>query len=770
MRFLWWVTKDKLVKEIPSKNSTPAQSSYGSGGGSGYTGISQAARQPYQLVNYGKGGKPKSMDMSDPDVQRIMQEAREKKVARKNKNRKKRAAQKRNKAARAAAAQQQQQQVPVVVPPPANVIPPPVNVQPPPANIVPPPANNVVPPPANNVIPPPANNVIPPPANVQPPAHVQPPQPVNPLARQLAFLQRLHARQQAAQAQARAQAQQQRALLAQQKAARIQGYKADALAGQGAMEHKEKADAKGELFGDGTEKLLSAVDKSTAVSGLFGTQGAENTGWSAVGPGGGKGTDKAAYHDFMTQKAFNNQYASGVSDVVGGAAGFLENAGGMYSGMFAALDSSKDKYERTQGGFNAASGALGMMGAGAKMAAGGMYAVNPNQGTSSIFSNPKPGITGISDLKFAGDALDVAAGGMATLGKVAAAGGQFSRFRKDIRGGKFKVGNDYKKGRMARAGGRGIQTLTGIGQSGVATATGASKLWAQFQGGGAINMASHAGKVTHGLSVAGAGVGVAAGSFDMIRGGWNVYNSTRKRSLLKRKKQNKSAEEQAALEHLREIHRNKQKRGGVKMATGAAGVVGSALVLSGFGALPALGIGAAIGLGTLGHYGFKKYRQHKRDQAARYNSWKDKSGAQIRAAKIAQEDTKINAAANASKFNLFAKAKGAWARHKKKKFTDKDDQYFLDKKAKYTQSDHNRLNSWRHVNYDISKSTEAKAERSRNTAAHLMEMNDSEVMRSIGLKQGWKKQTNDDGSLGQNDLTDAEQVKKILEAMKKQDT
>ncbi|MBV9096933.1 MAG: hypothetical protein JO079_02645 [Frankiaceae bacterium] len=60
------------------------------------------------------------------------------------------------------------------------------------------------------------------------------------------------------------------------------------------------------------------------------------------------------------------------------------------------------------------------------------------------------------------------------------------------------------------------------------------------------------------------------------------------------------------------------------MATGAASVLGGALTVSGFGAIPGAAIGAGVGAFKLGQFGARKAKQAGRNWAEKYNAKDEK--------------------------------------------------------------------------------------------------------------------------------------------------
>jgi hypothetical protein len=127
---------------------------------------------------------------------------------------------------------------------------------------------------------------------------------------------------------------------------------------------------------------------------------------------------------------------------------------------------------------------------------------------------------------------------------------------------------------------------------------------------------------------------MALGGVDVLKGGYNMYRKgqhraklTEMKNELKGKKSTLDPNKDAklkALDHLTEVAKKKQVRQGINMATGAASVLGGALTVSGFGAIPGAAIGAGVGAFKLGQFGARKAKQAGRNWAEKYNA-KDES-------------------------------------------------------------------------------------------------------------------------------------------------
>jgi hypothetical protein len=137
---------------------------------------------------------------------------------------------------------------------------------------------------------------------------------------------------------------------------------------------------------------------------------------------------------------------------------------------------------------------------------------------------------------------------------------------------------------------------------------------------------------------------MALGGVDVLKGGYNLARKAKHRMRLTEMKEKigkdtlnlDGGKQIKALDHLTEVAKKKQIRQGINMATGAAGVLGGALTVSGFGAIPGAAIGAGVGAFKLGQFGARKAKQAGRNWAEKYNakgeddkSWLGKKAAGI---------------------------------------------------------------------------------------------------------------------------------------------
>jgi hypothetical protein len=185
----------------------------------------------------------------------------------------------------------------------------------------------------------------------------------------------------------------------------------------------------------------------------------------------------------------------------------------------------------------------------------------------------------------------------------------------------------------------GLSMGRGVAKLGSATskATGAVSKSANLvsqaaHGSGNLSLAGNASSVGASAAHVIAPLQMALGGVDVLKGGYNMYRKGQHRKKLTELKKTINADaldldkdkKVKALDHLTEVAKKKQVRQGINMATGAASVLGGALTVSGFGAIPGAAIGAGVGAFKLGQFGARKAKQAGRNWAEKYNAKDEK--------------------------------------------------------------------------------------------------------------------------------------------------
>ena len=203
----------------------------------------------------------------------------------------------------------------------------------------------------------------------------------------------------------------------------------------------------------------------------------------------------------------------------------------------------------------------------------------------------------------------------------------FEKVKKDSAGNYDKLGQAKQVGLSM---GRGVAKLGSAGSKGVGAVSKSANLASQIaHSAGNMSVASNAASVGGTLAHTLAPLQMALGGVDVLKGGYNMYRKGQHRKKLTELKGNLDAtntmdkQKIEALDHLTEITKKKQVRQGINMATGAASVLGGALTVSGFGAIPGAAIGAGVGAFKLGQLGVRKGKQKGRDWADKYNQKAD---------------------------------------------------------------------------------------------------------------------------------------------------
>ncbi len=199
----------------------------------------------------------------------------------------------------------------------------------------------------------------------------------------------------------------------------------------------------------------------------------------------------------------------------------------------------------------------------------------------------------------------------------------FEKVKKDANGNYDKLGQAKQVGLSM---GRGLAKLGSAGNKGIGAVSKSANLASQAaHTAGNMSVAGNAASVGGALAHTLAPLQMALGGVDVLKGGYNVFRKQQHKNKLDKLKKgidnadiNKD-DKLKALDHLKEVASKKQVRQGINMATGAASVLGGALTVSGFGALPGAIIGGGVGAFKLGQLGVRKGKQKGRDWADKYN-------------------------------------------------------------------------------------------------------------------------------------------------------
>jgi len=306
-------------------------------------------------------------------------------------------------------------------------------------------------------------------------------------------------------------------------------------------------------------------------------------------------------------------------------------AGDFGGGILGMRDAMKQKgADRALAGTRA--GALLGKGVGDGASLGMQMAEHHTSGLSDLTKN---------DLHTGSQAMDHGAGWMGGLAGGVGAIQDLKSVGKDTIDW-FKGKNNMEKSDGSKLGNAkqlGLSMGRGVAKLGSATskATGAVSKSANLvsqaaHGNGAMGVASNAASVGSSAAHVIAPLQMALGGVDVLKGGYNIYRKQQHKKKLASLKETINADAMdldkdkkgKALDHLTEIAKKKQVRQGINMATGAASVLGGALTVSGFGAIPGAAIGAGVGAFKLGQFGARKAKQAGRNWAEKYNA-KDES-------------------------------------------------------------------------------------------------------------------------------------------------
>lgn len=258
-----------------------------------------------------------------------------------------------------------------------------------------------------------------------------------------------------------------------------------------------------------------------------------------------------------------------------------------------------------------------------------------HHGGSSIFSNDQLH-TGSQAMDHGAGWMGGIAGGVGALQDVKSWGKDTVDWFKGKRN--MEKSDGTKLGDAKQVGlsmGRGVAKLGSATSKATGAVSKSANLVSQAaHGHGALSTASNAASVGSSAAHIIAPLQMALGGVDVLKGGYNMYRKGQHRAKLTEmkkdlnSKQNQLDPDKAskvkALDHLTEIAKKKQVRQGINMATGAASVLGGALTVSGFGAIPGAAIGAGVGAFKLGQFGARKAKQAGRNWAEKYNAKDEK--------------------------------------------------------------------------------------------------------------------------------------------------
>ena len=401
--------------------------------------------------------------------------------------------------------------------------------------------------------------------------------------------------------------------------------------------------------------VLELMGTGSNLGGIVSAQGVSNSGDTFA-----RGTRGPLAENLANRET--DLMGLGASDLLGGLGGMTGNIMGGIGSASTLLDEDAGKVDKTKAGFDLSGNILGLL-AGGGQAVGGIMDMAGRGATTASGEAVHKSVFGLStphsgDPKILGDIWGAGAGLFSTVGK--GIGG----VKQGIGGFKSAFG---KHGKMKERGlrsqlfgvGRGARTMADIGASAATTSRGIASLVGQFQNGGQILSGSTAATVANTAGYAAAGLGTGVGAAQMLAGGYKMFKAGRRRSKLTERMEaadaqttkanmlaaryshpSKNASDQkrqqdfalrdqfgrfategstnkAAFAHLHEIQKKKQVRGGIDAALGAAGVLGGALTLSGYGALPGAVIAGSAGLFKLGQLGVRNFKQAMRDRTAK---------------------------------------------------------------------------------------------------------------------------------------------------------
>lgn len=395
--------------------------------------------------------------------------------------------------------------------------------------------------------------------------------------------------------------------VARGKALRAQAGESESMAGEAIGKMGEIASIAGDMGGYFTAQGLSNANDTFAT----GTRGAF--------------ADMIINDKASDNPQFANMTGLGASDLVGGMGGMVGGGLGVFGGASTLMDKDAGKLDKLKAGVDVLGGATGMISGGMRSAAGIMDMKGLGDTTkagdavhSSQFGFKTP-LSG--DIKYVGDSAGVATGVLGTASKAIGAGkqaiGAYNSWTDED--GKLNERGAWSK---ARSLGRGVANAADIVGSAASAGKGLATIVGQAQNSGVLDMASNAGQAAQVMGQVAAGAGVAIGGAQMLQGGYKIYKAGNRRAALTERMKDQGAaaenedERQAVFEHLHEIQKKKQVRGGIDAGLGAAATVGGALTLSGFGAIPGAVIGGAAAGIKLGQLGLRHGKQYMRDMTA----------------------------------------------------------------------------------------------------------------------------------------------------------
>lgn len=283
-----------------------------------------------------------------------------------------------------------------------------------------------------------------------------------------------------------------------------------------------------------------------------------------------------------------------IGTTVGGAGEFLSSGVDVWESGKKLFDKDAKVTDRFIAGLETGTGAASMTRGGAKIASGAAGFLG-KQGVQDFTSNMANWVA-------------VGSQGLGAVTTTAKSIKEGYGAYQDYKTGKFKSESDGGKGRWAglRSAGHGAKNLIDFSDKGAWMGKYLSSVGALSSGVGSV------------LGSVAGGLGAAVGTSDLISGGWRAYLAWKRNKALAGVQRGVNDPEQLkALKHLQEIQRKRRIKGGIDAALGVVGIASGALAASGPLAPIGFGLGAAVGATKLGMMGFRKFKQWRRDQAAK---------------------------------------------------------------------------------------------------------------------------------------------------------
>lgn len=309
-------------------------------------------------------------------------------------------------------------------------------------------------------------------------------------------------------------------------------------------------------------------------------------------------------------------------------------AGDFGSAFFGARDARKQKgVDSALAGTRA--GALGLKGVADGTSLG--LQMTEHHGGSSLFSNDQLH-TGSQAMDHGAGWFGAIGGGVGAMQDLKSWGGDTVDWFKGKRN--MEKSDGTKLGDAKQVGlsmGRGVAKLGSATSKATGAVSKSANLVSQAAHGvGNASVASNAASVGASAAHVIAPLQMALGGVDVLKGGYNIARKAQHRMKLTEMKDeikkagtDSTGGQKKALDHLTEIAKKKQVRQGINMATGAASVLGGALTVSGFGAIPGAAIGAGVGAFKLGQFGARKAKQAGRNWAEKYNAKDEKDKGRV---------------------------------------------------------------------------------------------------------------------------------------------